>query len=948
MGNRHPSIEPRGWTVRAITTALLFFTVWLPAARAYTFTHTVPLTQSFIDGSTGSGYPPGSVIGIDAGSRRSLSISNLHGTADKPIIIANRGGRVRVGAAFGPSESILVKNCSFIKLRGDGDPAHFYGFDLWGTNNLLSLTDLSTNAEICFFELHHARGFAGILFKTDPCGGYPPGFVQRDTIIHDNYIHDVPGEGIYAGNSFWVKGESCDGQHKIPHDLVGVRIYNNITERCGREGIQLGSATADAEIFNNLVIDSGLANDLDQRGGIQLGEGSAGKIYNNVIINTKVTAIMLLGRGDRFVYNNVIVNPGGSGIFCDNREGTESRGEIAGSRVRIYHNTIVGYGANAYDTRNEIAASEFINNIITPPRTGQLAVRTENGATCRSEFNVSKPLNELGFFNAANNDYRLLPGSPAVDSGTSLNNFVTADIDGNSRPVGSAYDAGAYERGALSLWPIWNHPSAQDATDGSIALTVVGGTEPYTYRWADGVTGRTRTSLGAGTYSVTVSDATGRSVSWGITLIEPDPLIVQAIRTAPVVHGTGSNTVLGSVTLAISGGLPDYAASKPYQVTWGDPGAPVGPTRTNLPVGTYTYTVTDTLGETVTGSVTIRDAGKAIRRINPGGDDIADPNFPSDSLLTWIHDTRSNPDTGSLVSTGQKTTGESKYNGPNPTDAPSFVLGNYRYDEVAVPNMKYEVTVPTAGTYEVVLYFKVKNLAPCVFNVAIEGKTVISNLNLPESYGPDLPVQKSIFATVTDGKVTIEFTPVVGDPIINGIAVYQTSTGTSPTLVYRVNNGGFEEPAEGIPWQADRQVGAISPYLVSVGQLTTGPNLWDSGGSNTTGAPDNIFANYRYDPPNGQEMMWEFPVTSGTYRVDLFFIERDSTVTAAGQRRFDVFLENEPVLQDFDVFAKYGRLKPGPESFITPVTDGKIDLDFFHIQGAKDPMISGIAIWRLE
>jgi hypothetical protein len=40
-------------------------------------------------------------------------------------------------------------------------------------------------------------------------------------------------------------------------------------------------------------------------------------------------------------------------------------------------------------------------------------------------------------------NYRLLPGSPAIDHGTDAG--VTADLDGLPRPLGTGYDMGAYE-----------------------------------------------------------------------------------------------------------------------------------------------------------------------------------------------------------------------------------------------------------------------------------------------------------------------------------------------------------------------------------------------------------------------------------------------------------------------------------------------------------------------
>jgi len=49
------------------------------------------------------------------------------------------------------------------------------------------------------------------------------------------------------------------------------------------------------------------------------------------------------------------------------------------------------------------------------------------------------------FVNPAAKDFRLIAGSPAIDTGTNLGADVPADIDGTSRPQRLAYDIGCYE-----------------------------------------------------------------------------------------------------------------------------------------------------------------------------------------------------------------------------------------------------------------------------------------------------------------------------------------------------------------------------------------------------------------------------------------------------------------------------------------------------------------------
>lgn len=60
--------------------------------------------------------------------------------------------------------------------------------------------------------------------------------------------------------------------------------------------------------------------------------------------------------------------------------------------------------------------------------------------------------------------------------------------------------------------------SESGAMDGEASVSVTGGTGPYTYAWSDGQTTAMATGLGAGTYSVTVTDANGCSTTCSIEL----------------------------------------------------------------------------------------------------------------------------------------------------------------------------------------------------------------------------------------------------------------------------------------------------------------------------------------------------------------------------------------------------------------------------------------------
>ena len=66
--------------------------------------------------------------------------------------------------------------------------------------------------------------------------------------------------------------------------------------------------------------------------------------------------------------------------------------------------------------------------------------------------------------------------------------------------------------------------SCNGATDGSIDVTVTGGTGVYTYAWSNGATSEDLSDLGAGTYSVVATDENGCSVSIEVAITESDAL----------------------------------------------------------------------------------------------------------------------------------------------------------------------------------------------------------------------------------------------------------------------------------------------------------------------------------------------------------------------------------------------------------------------------------------
>ena len=179
--------------------------------------------------------------------------------------------------------------------------------------------------------------------------------------------------------------------------------------------------------------------------------------------------------------------------------------------------------------------------------------------------------------------------------------------------------------------------------------------------------------------------------------------------------------------------------------------------------------------------------------------------------------------------------------------------------------------------------------------------------------------------------------------------------GTAGSVLYRVNTGGALVPTnddDPTDWAADQATaqangsaatGTPSPYY------NTTPPAEDQTygvaftGTNTTGYPDELFATERYSTAaNPDNMQWNFPVDNGDYVVRLVFAEVWTGAQQPGTRVFDVVVEGDLVLEDFDQTVAYGWNTAGVEVIPVTVTDGNLNINF--IKDAQNPNIKAIEI----
>ncbi len=117
---------------------------------------------------------------------------------------------------------------------------------------------------------------------------------------------------------------------------------------------------------------------------------------------------------------------------------------------------------------------------------------------------------------------------------------------------------------------------------GSATAGATGGTIPYSYAWSNGGNTETINNLAVGTYTVTVTDNDGTTVTASVVISQPSAIVLQTPTINNVSCFGGSN---GSIQASATGGVP------PYFYSWSNGSS--GSFINGLVAGSYTLTVTD-------------------------------------------------------------------------------------------------------------------------------------------------------------------------------------------------------------------------------------------------------------------------------------------------------------------------------------------------------------------
>lgn len=300
------------------------------------------------------------------------------------------------------------------------------------------------------------------------------------------------------------------------------------------------------------------------------------------------------------------LNPAAGGVIEHYRLGT------AGSRVLVVNFINVPHFGTADSVTFQIALYEGSNIIQIyganlPSDGGNHTQGIQNSSGDTAFFVTGR--NSANW--SATNDYvSFIPSSQSftytwssVGTGSSATNLPAGNytVTASDGTCDDTVQFTIAEPPAIVIDTTVTQPTCNGDTNGAISVTASGGVGTITFNWSTGASGNAISNLGAGTYTVTATDATGCQDSISIVLVNPTPISI-AFTTTNVSCFSGAD---GEITATASGGN-----SGTFSYAWSNGGT--GPTISNLSAGTYTVTATDGNGCTGIDSATITEPATAV------------------------------------------------------------------------------------------------------------------------------------------------------------------------------------------------------------------------------------------------------------------------------------------------------------------------------------------------
>ncbi len=247
--------------------------------------------------------------------------------------------------------------------------------------------------------------------------------------------------------------------------------------------------------------------------------------------------------------------------------------------------------------------------IITEPTALNPSISINNNISCFGLSDGSATANAVGgvpgytylWSNSANNQIT----QTAINLPAGLHTVTVTDANGCTETASTSLNSPPQLNLIVT---IVNGVTCFGGNDGTIQANPSGGTPfpggIYNYQWstnANGQTSQTASNLTSGTYSVTVTDQGGCTIT-GSVVLNSSPQLIGSVSLDNNVSCNGGAD--GQATATATGGTPFPGSVYGYE--WSaNANSQITPTAINLPAGLYNVTITDALGCSIVETITI-------------------------------------------------------------------------------------------------------------------------------------------------------------------------------------------------------------------------------------------------------------------------------------------------------------------------------------------------------
>ncbi|MCC6461552.1 MAG: T9SS type A sorting domain-containing protein [Saprospiraceae bacterium] len=249
--------------------------------------------------------------------------------------------------------------------------------------------------------------------------------------------------------------------------------------------------------------------------------------------------------------------------------------------------SLVGVAANTYTVTITDAAGCTQTSSATVQQITDLSATVSSGpVSCFGQSNGSASVVVAG--GSPGYSYNWPGGQTTPDIGNLSAGTYTVTVT-DAAGCSQTAVASVVQPTALLLQSTPADVSCFEGSNGSIDLSASGSTPGYTFVWSNGKTTEDISTLGVGTYTVTVSDAAGCTGTLESSISQPTALVADILQFVQT-GCTGELPLLGNVSTQVSGATP------PYQFNWSNGSTTTTPVLNSVPIEAYTLTVTDAKG----------------------------------------------------------------------------------------------------------------------------------------------------------------------------------------------------------------------------------------------------------------------------------------------------------------------------------------------------------------